>query len=87
MEEKRKQLLGIREKLDTRIKTLADERSTMVKQRDEFLAKQKADGDKLTELQKTVEEQKREIQRLNDEKLKQDEAKAKAEESGDAPAN
>ena len=87
LEEKRKQLLGIREKLDTRIRTLADERSSMVKQRDELVAKQKSDADKLTELQKTVEEQKREIQRLNDEKLKQDEAKAKAEESGDAPAN
>jgi hypothetical protein len=87
LEEKRKQLLGVREKLDTRIRTLADERATMTKQRDEFVAKQKADAEKLAELQKTVDEQTREIQRFNEEKTKQEEEAKKAEETSDAPAS
>jgi len=62
LEDKRKQLVGVREKLDTRIRSLAQERTQMTKQREDLMAKQKTDQEKIAELQKTVDEQKRQIE-------------------------
>jgi len=64
LEEKRKQLLDVRNRLDTRLKTFAEERQQMAKQREELLAKDKEKETRISELQGTVEQQRDEIERL-----------------------
>ena len=64
LEEKRKQLLDVRNRLDTRLKTFAEERAQMAKQREELLAKEKDKETRIADLQGTVEKQKDELERL-----------------------
>lgn len=64
LEEKRKQLLDVRNRLDTRIQTFAEERRQFAKQREDLLAKEQENKQELTKLQETVDEQKSELERL-----------------------
>ena len=64
LEEKRKQLLDVRNRLDSRLKTFSDERNQLAKQREDLMNKDKEKDTKLAELQGTVEQQKDEIERL-----------------------
>jgi hypothetical protein len=74
LDEKRKQLLETRENLETRIKTLADERQQVAKQRDD-LAKKSTDTqtkiqgleDKVKTQEETIQDQQEELDKLKPE--------------------
>lgn len=65
IEDQRKQLLDIQKSLETRLKTFGQERREMTKQREELLAEQKKNQEKVAELEKTVNDQKSQIESLD----------------------
>ncbi len=62
LEEQRKQLLDIQKTLENRLKSFGNERREMTKQREDLLTEKKKNQDKIAELEKTIGDQKSELE-------------------------